>query len=76
MAPTWAALEKFRLTSRLSRRLLWPMKKLVLFAAVTIAFSVASVFAGSCPGSGCGDKKDKGEAKEGEKQSLVTEVSL
>jgi len=53
------------------------MKKSILFAAVLAAFSVASVFAGSCPGSGgCGDKDKDDKAKDGEKSSLVTEVSL
>jgi hypothetical protein len=54
------------------------MKKSIFFAAVLAAFSMSSVFAGSCPGGGCGDKDkgDKDETKDGEKTSLVTEVSL
>jgi hypothetical protein len=55
------------------------MKKSIFFAAVLAAFSMSSVFAGPCPGSGgCGDKDkgDKDETKDGEKTSLVTEVSL
>ena len=52
------------------------MKKSILFAAVLAAFSVASVFASECPGGKCGDKDEDDKAKDGEKSSLVTEVSL
>jgi outer membrane murein-binding lipoprotein Lpp len=51
------------------------MKKLILLAAVLAAFSVSSVFAGSCPGSGCGDK-DKEDKKDSEKKSLTVQVDL
>lgn len=38
------------------------MKKLILSAALVVAFTASSALAGSCPGGGCGDK-DKGDKK-------------
>jgi hypothetical protein len=51
------------------------MKKLLLLTAVLAAFSVSSVFAGKCPGSGCGDK-DKDDTKDDEKKSFSIEIGL
>lgn len=41
------------------------MKKLVLSAAVLVAFTVSSALAGSCPGGGCGDKEKDKDGKKG-----------
>jgi hypothetical protein len=41
------------------------MKKLVLSAAVLVAFTVTSALAGSCPGGGCGDKEKDKDGKKG-----------
>jgi len=35
------------------------MKKLLFTAALVVAFTVSSALAQSCPGGGCGGKKDK-----------------
>jgi hypothetical protein len=51
------------------------MKQLLLLTAILASFSVNSVFAGSCPGSGCGDK-DKDDKKDAEKKSLTVQVAL
>jgi len=54
------------------------MKKLVLSAALVVAFTVSSALAGSCPGSGgCGDK-DKGDKKKdgSTNQTLSVRVAL
>jgi hypothetical protein len=51
------------------------MKQLLLLAAITAAFSLTSAFAGSCPGSKCGDK-DKEDTKDTEKKSLSVQVDL
>jgi hypothetical protein len=51
------------------------MKKLMLSAAVVVAFSVSSVFAGPCPGGGCGSK-DKDDVKDTTDEAAMVEVAL
>ncbi len=51
------------------------MKKIVLSAALVVAFTVSSALAGSCPGSGCGDK-DKGDKKKDASTNQTHSVQL
>ncbi len=48
------------------------MKKLALAAIVVVAFTVSSAVAGTCPGSGCGDKGKSDKKKEGTTTQTVT----
>ena len=51
------------------------MTKLVLSAALVVAFTVSSALAGSCPGGGCGDK-DKGDKKKDGSTNQTLSVQL
>ena len=55
------------------------MNKLIISAALVVAFTVSSALAGSCPGSGggCGDKDKDGKKKDGSTNSTaIVQVAL
>jgi hypothetical protein len=52
------------------------MKHLIVCAAVVVAFTASSVFAGSCDGCKKDKSKETKDGKEETKKSLTVEVSL
>ncbi len=48
------------------------MKKLVLSAALVVAFTVSSALAGNCPGGGCGGKDSGDKKKDGSTNQTAT----
>jgi len=52
------------------------MKNLIVCAAVVVAFTASSVFAGSCDGCKKDKSKETQDGKEETKKSLTVEVSL
>ena len=52
------------------------MKTLALTIAVVVAFTVSSSFAQSCPGGGCGKKKDTSTNSTGTNSTAIVQVAL
>jgi len=52
------------------------MKKLIMSAALVLAFTVSSALAGSCPGGGCGDKPKDGKKDGSTNQTHSVSVAL